>query len=228
MKKTICLALAAVLSLGLFGCGKTAETDSKVEKYDKYESLIEKIEAGDFAGAYTDLLGRFPAQEGTVIGGTTTSYKEVEITIDNWQEYFEIVPSEEWGTNGFGEADCLEFKLKFQLKDAYKDLLTYGQVGENQIFSTSEVTAEVRYNVTYYDVTVDFATQSYTKGGLGSANEYYGGEETSIQTFSFTPRSSSNYISYTYISPDSTDPQMKVWDNIEVLRIQGTLYLKDE
>lgn len=246
MKKAISLLLTLVLCLSLCACAKPTESDPKVEKYEKYESLIEKIEAGDYAGAYIDFIGRFPPQEGSdstepstpgliingvigeigVVGGETASYKTVEITMDNWQEYFEVVPSEKWETNGFGEATSLIFRQSLRLKDGYKDKIVSGPTTTNYGFS--QIAVEFGYNVTHYSVSVDWTNQTYVQGAVHNENAYSGGAKTVIRTLSFNPVQTSWEFLRDEIATYSYDPAMAIWDSIEVLRIQGTLYLKDE
>ena len=200
--------------------------------------MIEKIEAGDYAGAYIDFIGRFPPQEGSdstepstpgliingVIGGETASYKTVEITMDNWQEYFEVVPSEKWETNGFGEATSLIFRQSLRLKDGYKDKIVYGPTNYGQ----SQIAVEFGYNVTHYSVSVDWTNQTYVQGAVHDKNTYSGGAKTVIRTLSFNPVQTSWEFLWDEIVTYSDDLSMAVWDSVELLRIQGTLYLKDE
>ena len=90
MKKIIALLLVAVMCFSLAACGNS----SKLEKYKKYEALINYMEAGDYESGLAEMI-RISENGGSVDNAGDESgektAKAVEISIDNWQEYFEIV-----------------------------------------------------------------------------------------------------------------------------------------
>lgn len=244
MKKVIALLLALMVCLGLCACGggEDAQIKADAEKYNEYKDLIDKIEAGDFAGAYSDFVDRFPEQEvsaptidagditldGVVVGtpDTESTVTAVEITTDNWQEYFEIVYKEKWVTNAFGEAENLRVYQSFQVKDAYKDRVSYGPATDTFALALSQIDVEIGYNATYYSVTVNLENQTYTKGGIHEHTDLWGGAQTAINTFYFNPSQTGWSCLCSDIYPGDYSSIVE-WDSIEVLRIQGTLYLKD-
>ena len=87
-----------------------------------YDTLIGHIEAGDFQAAYVELNKLYKDSQGSA-EDTTANTKQIEITSDNWQEYFEfkLTPSEE--KNAFGELEIFYVSGVFSLKQEYADIL---------------------------------------------------------------------------------------------------------
>jgi hypothetical protein len=79
------------------------------EKLEKYQSLIDLLESENYIDALIDIESRIPAPE----------YETIEITMDNWDMYFEIVPDYYWYENAFGEGESLCVGFSLFLKDAY-------------------------------------------------------------------------------------------------------------
>lgn len=122
MKKRIAQLLAAVLCLSLAACGK-----AESEKYTKYEPLIDCLENNDYEGAMEKINGYYEdykqshrgdgenedssqPEGGESSAETEPQEKTVELTLDNWQNYFEILPST-YGVlrNSFGEFEGLDY-----------------------------------------------------------------------------------------------------------------------
>ena len=93
MKQAMSLILALILCLSLCACGNQ-------EKYKKYDTLIGYIEAGDEENATKEFLALLEQNKPETTEPATIT---VEITMDNWQEYFEIRPYEVKTYNAFGE-----------------------------------------------------------------------------------------------------------------------------
>lgn len=122
MKKWIALLLAAVLCLSLAACGNGSE----LEKYEKYETLINYMEAEDYESALAEMIrisGYADEPEGNEPEGSEPEDTQpteaepvahtVEITLDNWQEYLEInrYLSVSYVTNSFDEVTDTYLKL---------------------------------------------------------------------------------------------------------------------
>ena len=140
MKKTISLLLALVMCLSLCACGVdekyapllenldagnyegikdalielSPEFKADAEKLAKYQSLIDLLEAENYEDALVDVENRIPVPECEII----------EITMDNWDEYFEIVPDHYWIKNAFGEGRGLTIGFSLFLKDEYASRLS--------------------------------------------------------------------------------------------------------
>lgn len=145
-------------------------------------------------------------------------YTVVEITNDNWQDYFEIKEVVSVGKNAFGEIDQFRSDTSFRLKD------TYGVVNA----SLSSGGVEYQYVFTCQDVTVDLENMTYElEGDVRNTSEHNNTTE---------PRYSSdaNDVRYYGVSisgftaneldKDLTDTVWRPTD-IEILRVQATLYL---
>ena len=111
MKKALSVLLALILCLSLCACGNQ-------DKYKKYDTLIGYIESNKRAGALAGLTKLFGTNvfvgqlivnpsEFTESTDPPITHTEVEITLENWQEYFEITIEEQWGKNAFGELSAL-------------------------------------------------------------------------------------------------------------------------
>lgn len=114
MKKWIALLLAAVACLSLAACGQSGEA----EKYKKYETLIDYMEAKDYESALAEMIRisgyadepedgdpEDGEPEDTEPSETEPEAHTVELTLDNWQDYLEINQylSVTYSTNSFGE-----------------------------------------------------------------------------------------------------------------------------
>ena len=127
IKKLIALLLTSVLCLGLVGCS----AGSEAEKYEKYETLIEYLEAGDYDSAIAE-IDRLSendegegSQESDGQGDAGIGEQTIEITLDNWQEYFEFNEylSVSYLTNAFDEATetYLSLYTVLEPKEEYSD-----------------------------------------------------------------------------------------------------------
>jgi len=133
MKKQIALLLAAVLCLSLCACGNSSE----LEKYKKYETLINYMEAEDYESALAEMIrisGYTDEPEDNEPEDTQPSETEpvahtVEITLDNWQEYLEINQylSVYYITNSFDEVTNTSLSLYTILepKEEYSNVDTW-------------------------------------------------------------------------------------------------------
>ena len=116
MKKWIALLLAAVLCLSLAACGeKGGETD--------VDGSQEQSAAPASSAA--------SAQDADGTGGTEPQKQTIEVTLDNWQEYFEInrYLSLKYYPNDFNEpTDNKHFWLfsVLELKEKYSDYSALG------------------------------------------------------------------------------------------------------
>lgn len=131
MKKITALALVLVLLLALCACGETAapESENEVpaevqelqevlevpEQYRKYEDLVNALEAGDYDAALALIDAMAPAPELPPI-------TEVQITTDNFLDYFSFVEFPEQGRREKTDDDgntALIMRSGYYLKDGY-------------------------------------------------------------------------------------------------------------
>ena len=99
MKKIIALLLCAVVCLSFVACNN---------------------ESGN---TETPPVGENTGNNGTTNGSETKPQTEViEISLDNWQEYFEVISIPRIVTNDFDEPIAFHIKTVFRLKDNWKDV----------------------------------------------------------------------------------------------------------
>lgn len=80
--------------------------------------------------------------------------KEIKITLDNWQEYFEVIEYSYWKENAFGEIDDLAVWWGIYLKEEYHALI--------DIEKEQSVAFELSGKNSYYGIQVDTSKQEYT------------------------------------------------------------------
>ena len=113
MNKAILILLVLGLCLCLCACGK----------YAKYDDLIGYIEAGDEENAINEVLVLLEQNKPETTEPATIT---VELTMDNWQEYFEIRVCESKHYNAFGELEETRRGDAICLKERYLSSLTTG------------------------------------------------------------------------------------------------------
>lgn len=223
MKKLLSLLLAAALVLSLGACGKEANP------YEKYEELFEYMEREDYDSAMAyirELAGESetvpqaaPATEAETEPETTETEPQpvtVEITMDNWQEYFELKEYVEIKKNGFGEFEKVSVYYALVNKD-----------GMSPECSLSDVTMEFSYTKKYVSMSVDLENGTITYGADRGKDPY--GDYTGVTTM----QSAGNYIGEYYMNRygqfvasswtyKPSDDQFSVLDTFEILRIAGT------
>ena len=104
MKKNFCFILALVLCFMLSACGK----------YKKYNTLIDYLEAGDYEQAIQEVE---QLRQNTLESKKTIN---IEITLDNWQDYYEIVLVADAIGNAFGEIERANARHMIRLKEPWK------------------------------------------------------------------------------------------------------------
>lgn len=176
MKKLLSLLLALVLCLSLCACGGSAE----LEKYQKYETLINYLEAEEYENAYYELLRLSQGAQGTQ--GTEQEEKElvtVDITLDNWQEYFEIRPYEECFYNDFGDLTGQNNGYAFYLKSEHLSRLA--EAGPQLPDGSVDVSFKVGLMVEYREY--DQETKTFVEGGKIYSTEE---EELVVKVYDYT------------------------------------------
>lgn len=91
--------------------------------------------------------------------------EEIELTVDNWKDYFELVPVENWEENGFGEAEGYRVNYILQIRE---------NIGKIQR-TVQPITVELSYSAHYYNAKVDLENRVVETSGVVSN---VSGEET--------------------------------------------------
>lgn len=244
MKRILSLLILALFCFGLCACAeaKTAETN----KYQKYDALIGAIESENYLSAIAELGKLFPTQQTIPVypSATIPTYNVIvgidpnqpdepkpvgiEITMDNWQEYLEIVPREHWGTNAFGDIESVSIGYDLKIKEAYADRLI-----TNFVYGAeTKIDAEFSYDAEYYYCDIDFVNKTVTKNALDPFyTEQLGGANSVIRSFQGYNLDEGEYISSYYIWRDNKDiisESVPFYNDLKITRIQGTLYLEAE
>ena len=104
MKKAVSLLLVFALCLSFCACG--GKSDAPVKEEETREENYEVTETEPVI---------IEAEPQTVT---------IELSMDNWQEYFEFVDYVEWNKNAFGEIESFSSAgLAFQMKEEYQSRL---------------------------------------------------------------------------------------------------------
>ena len=243
MKKTISLLLAVMLCGSLCACGSgNAESG-------RYDTLIGHIEANDYASAYAEL--------NSLMGNTTLPYligvaapadseedanaTEIEITLDNWQDYFEFRDGVTVDYNAFDEMTSFHSSHKFGLKKELEGTVLSVDVAIEFAMSgvgccrasyddaTGQLTFGERLTEEELDaVNIWFSEDSETKTANYSYDHdvsYYSAGSTESD-----PNSVSVYGAYWPSTLEISGTQGTVlaerYDTVEVTRIKGTVKVK--
>ena len=125
MKRVFTLLLVAAMCFSLAACAGSGEP----EKYKKYEALFDYMEAEDYEGALAEITRMSEKSKDTGTPETSQQKEaksaEIEITPENWQEYFELKQylSVYYEANAFNEATRRSLTLMTILKpkEEYSD-----------------------------------------------------------------------------------------------------------
>ena len=233
IKRGFCLFLALLLCISLCACTKEESTNSPYEKYAEYEELFCYLEDGDYDNANAYIQNFFGVNDGAsssnttvaIDGGlepaqtTTTSafsdptYTTVEITADNWQDYFEVLVRPAIVKNGFGEFSELSVN-------------TYVISKEGLTVCSCEITCEYAYDYKRTTYHVDLENDSVTFGDepnetlekVQKIENLYGFHLDGVYRVGVCALNQFN-------SPITGSIGMAY--NFELLRIQGTLIIEN-
>jgi len=246
MKKTIAILLALALCLSLCACGVDKQYEPLLEAleannyegiksalgalspdfaneqeelvtYRQYKSLINSLENEDYEAALSEVAAMIPAPPEPV-------YQAQEITMDNWDTYFELVQNEDWRVNGFGEAEDYRVDYQLKLRDEYLEKV-------NRL--NFNLSVELSFTANYHDATVDLTTREVMIGDIATN---ISGEDTGevsrvndVTYFDETGILSMYNASSYLIQWDNGTQSMYVIEDIPtVTRIQGTIELLAE
>ena len=186
-----------------------------------YTADISQADNGELA-FHLYKLDRDGSSSSVVMGGSTyisaNNYETIEITMDNWQKYFEWTNETTYGTNGFGELSSMSTYYRLTLKQEYFNRLSD--------YMSHTGTAEISYTSRTYQVTVNTQNNTYTMGGLIHDFGKYGDTSNVINL-----QENDKYCGFSYSDCmiHSLDKPSETFcyhpDNPTLKRIQGTIYL---
>lgn len=171
-----------------------------------------------------------PTQENSFIDEHTPSAQqlsaEIEITLDNWYQYFEVKESPLWEENAFGEAETLYARYCLFLKDEYRD-----KVDE---MKESTVAFAFEYDWILADIEVDYDAKEFSYTGIVHEDSQ-GHEETTLAVYTGMLIDEENCgiicscgEGYFTDDNDVKIPNCYQFTNVEVTRVEGSIFLFDE
>ena len=156
--------------------------------------------------------------------------KKVEITMDNWMQYYELSPLDcelHVDKNSFGEVtdsyidyrQCLQLKDKYTLHNRYDDNVP-----------SSSVAVELEYTENRRECAIDWNTGKITPGAIVPYYNDYEENDSYTRTYSEmdTITSSLTLLDRTVDKNSLEEPsKTTAWivDDINMKRIKGTIYL---
>lgn len=203
MKKKLLLALATLMCISLCACGGTEST----------------------SGDNTDTNTKTEESGGSSLFKTE---KEIEITMDNWQDYF-IVTEEircKVTLNAFDEIDYIKIDpvYSLQLKEEYSNAKEFTLAVEYHSHDFEVKTLKYNLNDNTYEIAdmteEDWANYKMFAEGGDNKNEVV--EITNNNTSLCLGRYSNDSQE---ISGDIVSSQIATFPNLEILRIKGTLVI---
>lgn len=148
-----------------------------------------------------------------------SEYEKVEITVDNFFDYFEIYEYVNWSKNSFDEVTSMSVSRAFTLKDEY-----YSRVP--RIYN--EVAIEYKYKTSNRNITVDWNNQTYSFGDITKTNDYEYDHTTEMYhtTYNEVEKYGIGFNSIHYSIDSSNDYITGYINDFEFTRIKGAIYLK--
>lgn len=229
------------MCLSLVACGNNSE----LEKYKKYETLINYIEAEDYESALGELIKISQAssennethEDGSNAGDNnsdnsssqTVTSETIELTLDNWKDFFELQVVPEYRLNAFGEVETVVLSQLLVFKEEYAGRVTCNDVAIEMDRMIQEVTIEVSPT-----------EQSYTLGEVIEKREVQGDKIKTMHRdqnsdgsyFYYIDIFSNNYIDVaTNTNPEDSSHKtvllVESMADIEAIRVTGTLIIEN-
>ncbi len=144
-------------------------------------------------------------------------YDAIEITTENWNQYFEITDEGKFGENAFGEVESFTYYHYLSLKEEYIDKFSN---------SLSKVVMELDFTYGKKGCQVDLPNKKYTLLDSYEVNDY--DWDSSDYQFSYSNYEDEVYYRTTLMSCYYNKENGYLSDfktDMEVIRVLGTIYL---
>ncbi len=225
MKKFVALFLVVVMCFLLTGCGSGGAVNGKCARCEKFDDLLDLLEDENYDGAIKEIenieAGKKDdadnaGENNGVADENEANPQSVEITLDNWEEYFELCVYTNFNENGFGE---------FEYANTYYSLASKENL--NVDCEKSDVTVEYTRTEEERPVTVDFENKKLT---YGKGTDTFVSEPDVVTMYNISSYVSEEYDRGRYGTYlvggyiDSLEDTSYYVTDIDVSRIQGTLY----
>ena len=208
MKKIIALLLALVMCLSLCACGGGNDTPETTE--------------APTAPPTTEAPTTLPTTEVFAPTETEPQYTSVEITMENWENYFEYNLTVSPRMNAFGEVETLCPVMSFCLKDEWASITTDIDVAiEYNAIDT--YSCMFSYNVDTGEFVVGEKIEDMNSGGLWGRTTTI--DETDIEEGAWLFGTS--IPGRAEVEGNIAKILGSMYATIEILRIQGTITVVD-
>ncbi len=217
MKKLIALLLAAVMCLSLAACGNGKTEDN----------------SGTSQGQTTDNS----PQDTDEPSNAELTEQTIEITLDNWQEYFEFRPVVYETKDSYNEVTGMQVIYKFLPKEAIAENITVPDVFDDDriVFDVQYIDPYAciyRYDLNTQELTVGEFTESsspysaddllpsYDESGTydsGNSDGYFPTDGYTVITFPLN-----KYMDCT-VKDNSVESYGFAYSSAEITRIKGTI-----
>ena len=214
MKKIIAVVLVFVMCLSFVACNKATKTE-ECERCEKYENLIGLLENEEYEEAINEISKL--AENTTAESQESTEI--INITMDNWQKYFEV---KHWvstvSKNDFDEIIGFFPAYALILKDEWQNKIVDSDI-QIEYSCTGGYEKWFSYNI---------KTQELVEGELYSTDTKDLIKETQSWDYSSTNKPGIKFVSTTLPDTFSIDGDIaKIvacgYSNTEIHRIQGSL-----
>lgn len=198
---------------------------------DEYIVVLQYIMDENYDGAIQALEQR--KEEAYRADLASRGVEEVTITLDNWQEYFEITDFVSTWKNSFGEVDSMQYGYSLSLKNEYVSKVDDADVAFEYYFS-EPCYADIEYNLETKEIVVGEAyTEEQIKDkkmpvlGMHALEEHSG--TNSFNSGNIEKGAGYKVMNYEYAgAPLTITDNVATWcsafyQNAEIIRIQGTL-----
>lgn len=202
MKRILAFSLVVLTCVALASCGGN-------NKYEKYETVFKCLEHKDYDGAIGEIEKIKNGVYDHVDENGDPKTKTVEITSENWENYFELVQRDHVSKNQFDENADVYKKWLIVLKDGY-----------TMADSGTEIAVEYNYTREWRYVTKNLTAGTLTVGELvpGQKPETETGAMVKILNEETHLINTRSYSESTEAIPVS----------VEIVRMKGTLCIYGE
>ena len=221
MKKLLALLSAAVMCFSLVACGENSNTALVEEYKDRIAELEAELAERDaeIARLLAESENAGPenaVQDNTAPENSEPQYETVEITLDNWQEYFELKMSVCEMKNAFGELENLFPQMRFVLKENLAGITADMDI-VFEYTCTDSYSCHFTYNTDTGELTEGEKTDDYVSDPWGTIREI--GERHIEDGTSIFGNGNYDVTVDGNIASFTAD----MYSTVEILRIQGTI-----
>lgn len=216
MKKILALLLAAVMCFSLVACGggETPNTDDNSTQEQQIQNNNNEPEVADPEVTEPEST----EAEVTEPESTEPQLEEVEITLDNWQEYFALQEFVTFRENGFGEIENVRADYILVTKEGITCDTDNCNIAIEYTYSYGDTTYTVDFEnrTIAYGETSNIVESSAKIGNMSNVEFWLGGEYERfgirlLDTYRNEPQGSESIVV-----------------DVNIIRISGTLYYYNE